>query len=639
MSWFNNKIQLSLFLVCLGPLSLFALDPKYPVSAIPTGLLKNADLVVRLDETTLEILNLSSTVERIHLVYTVLRESASEKAFLTIFYDQDSKITGIEGKIYDAEGRQTDRIRTSDIIDQSAVPSGTLYSDDRLKHIRPLSSTYPYTVEYVFERTSRKLMQYPIWYGVNEYNTSVENASLLIRAKNGFYPRTLTENFPRTGQWPVKKNDSSLFWEIRHFPALLAEPLAPDFRQMIPSVSIAPAQVLIPGQESQAVSWKTYGQWVNRLNQERGELPGEVKVKIHQLTSMSPDPLTKMKAVYQYFQENTRYISVQIGIGGYQPAKAEFVARHGYGDCKALVNYLKALLESAGIHSYYALVRAGKKAQPIRTAFPSLQFNHAILCVPVEKDTIWLECTSQTIPFGFLGSFTDNRDVLLVTPDGGVIAHTPSYPIEMNNLARKAVIDINAKGNAHISVCTRVSGLPYELLAYKLKLPEEEQKKAVREEIEIPTVNITRISYSENPATRPEATENLELDIPAYTTLTGHRIFIPLNPFNRLTPLSGIEEPRKFPFVPEMAFNSTDSILFRLPAGFTPVNLPDSLHITTIFGNYLAKSSLINGELLYVRQFSSKAGEFLPEQYAAYHAFNRQISKADKNKAVITNQE
>ena len=55
------------------------------------------------------------------------------------------------------------------------------------------------------------------------------------------------------------------------------------------------------------------------------------------------DPIEKAKIVYKYMQEKTRYISVQVGIGGFKPMLAKDVDRLGYGDCKALSNYTKAL--------------------------------------------------------------------------------------------------------------------------------------------------------------------------------------------------------------------------------------------------------------------------------------------------------
>jgi hypothetical protein len=39
--------------------------------------------------------------------------------------------------------------------------------------------------------------------------------------------------------------------------------------------------------------------------------------------------------------------------------------------------------------------------------------------------------------------------------------------------------------------------------------------------------------------------------------------------------------------------------------------------------------------MLYVRTFANEGGEFPPEKYEAYHAFIKQISKADKSKVVL----
>ena len=115
------------------------------------------------------------------------------------------------------------------------------------------------------------------------------------------------------------------------------------------------------------------------------------------------------------------------------------VDRVGYGDCKALVNYMMALLKVAGIPSYYTLVYSGdEKISMLRNFASAAQGDHVILCVPFGQDTTWLECTNQHIPFGFLGTFTDDRDVVVCTPEGGLVTHTPRYRDSLNVQRRTA---------------------------------------------------------------------------------------------------------------------------------------------------------------------------------------------------------
>ncbi|MEI7897764.1 MAG: DUF3857 domain-containing protein [bacterium] len=615
--------------------SVLAGDLTYAVSAISPELLKNADMVVRVDETVLEIGSLTKITEKVHLVFTVLRESAKEKATLRVFYDNDSKIISLGGRIYNAAGRLTRQMKSDDIADESAVPYGTIYSDDRVKYARLVAAEYPYTVEYEFERFSRQLVQYPKWRLVDDFNTSVEYARLLIRPGIGTTPRYLSLNFPGGGSWPEKLSDSTLSWELKNVPAIVAEPLNPGLMQISPVIYIAPSQVVLPGQDPLPATWNAYGKWISWLNRDRGVLPEDVAAKIRQLTSGIADPVSKLKLIYTYFQENTRYISVQIGIGGYQPATALSVAKNGYGDCKALANYLRSLLDCAGIRSYYTLVMAGKDALPVRTDFPGLQFNHAILCVPLEKDTVWLECTSQTIPFGFLGSFTDNRNVLLITPDGGVLARTPAYPASYNCLIRTAVIDLDSTGRARISSTTHVSGLRYELFDGRQHETPAEQKKHLQEEIKLPAVNVVRLSYREDAPGIPGITESLEITIPAYAAFSGNLVFIPLNIFNRVNPMPAPEETRNFPFDPGPGFTDTDSIVVKLPGTFTPDNLPEATTFSSGFGSYSITVTYKNNELLYVRRYACTDGDFLPKEYSAYQAFIKQVSKADRTKAVL----
>src|SRR3546814_15272406 len=84
---------------------------------------------------------------------------------------------------------------------------------------------------------------------------------------------------------------------------------------------------------------------------------------------------------------------------------AEEVDRLSYGDCKGLANYTQALLEVVGIPSVYTEVNAGDHQRSYLPDFASFgQGNHIILCVPLDGDTTWLECTSKETPFGYLRS-------------------------------------------------------------------------------------------------------------------------------------------------------------------------------------------------------------------------------------------
>ena len=70
---------------------------------------------------------------------------------------------------------------------------------------------------------------------------------------------------------------------------------------------------------------------------------------------------------------------------------------------------MKAALKAVGIKSYIALINAKYNSEPVDPSFPENGFDHVILCIPQPKDSIWLECTSNTTDFGVLGSFTENR--------------------------------------------------------------------------------------------------------------------------------------------------------------------------------------------------------------------------------------
>jgi len=229
-------------------------------------------------------------------------------------------------------------------------------------------------------------------------------------------------------------------------------------------------------------------------------------------------------------QGRTRYVSIQVGIGGWQPFDAATVHRLSYGDCKALANYMKTMLESVGVKSNYCLVNAGGTAPQMIQDFPSEQFNHAFLCVPLKKDTIWLECTSQRAPCGFLGDFTDDRDVLLIDKERSKVVHTKVYNIEENKNIQSAHLKIDESGQGTAEIHNSYIGLKYDDMLPAYLADDTDKKRFISERMKFPNFQVLSFKYRENKNIIPSLEEMLNISFQNYLTqmgTTGH--FLPLN--------------------------------------------------------------------------------------------------------------
>src|SRR5690606_4045865 len=202
--------------------------------------------------------------------------------------------------------------------------------------------------------------------------------------------------------------------------------------------------------------------WVDaELLSDVRELPEGTKAKIRNLVANETTNEGKARKIYQFVQDKVRYISIQIGIGGWKPMPASEVDKLSYGDCKALTIYTKSLLDAVDVPSYYTLVNAGENIMEVEDNFAILWFNHAILAIPDGEGFTWLECTSQDTPYGYIAEFTDDRDVLIMTPEGGKIVHTKVYGAEESTQENVATVKIDAQGSVKANFKGVSKGIKY----------------------------------------------------------------------------------------------------------------------------------------------------------------------------------
>jgi hypothetical protein len=334
------------------------------VQGIPEKLKEKAHAVIRTDENVLLVKNEGFLTRKKHTVITILDEEGLKYGHLYIDYNKLSKVTDLEGVLYDAAGNKLRKLKKEEINDIGNVSETNLFDDYRYKSVQFNYANFPFTVEYSYEVSDKRMAFYESWFpGDDTDDVSVQASSLQIEMPANMQLRYKEINGVASVEKSQNGANTVYKWKVSNLPIKAHEPYAPAWSERGSGVWTAPATFEMDGYKGDFSSWQKVGEFDNLLNKGRETLPPRVVNEIQTLVKGETTQEAKVKKVYEYLQQHTRYISIQLGIGGLQPFEASLVAEKGYGDCKALSFFTKAMLKTIGIESHYASIKAGRPPQ------------------------------------------------------------------------------------------------------------------------------------------------------------------------------------------------------------------------------------------------------------------------------------
>jgi len=615
--------------------SVYAGDLKYPVSDIPDSLKQGMYAVVRVDDSRFEIISSSKTIYTSHYVVTILNEKAKFMAVKVVGYSKLRKILSFKASAYDAFGNEVKKLKQSEIVDQSATSGGTLFDDNRIKYADISQTAYPYTVEFEYEVQENYMYSIPGYELYDDDEVSIQNSVYTVIYPTALTPRFKLTKVPAPSKQALSESKEQVSWTFANIRPNKFEPYRPSASKYIPNIMAGPSNFDYEGYHGDMSSWKEYGRWNLLLSKDRDILPEVARQKIKELTAGLTTNEQKAKVLYEYMQNKTRYVGIQLGIGGLQPFPASVVDEMGYGDCKALSNYMVAMLKEVGIKGYYTVIESGTNAREIVVDFPSHQFNHAIVAVPNGKDTLWLECTSQTSPFNYMGKFTGSRLALMITEEGGKLVKTTSYSADQNSQTRTANVVVDLLGNAKAKVKTTYRAEQYEDVLVGNQT--DEQKKWVQNNTQIPSFTVISFVIKEKKDRLPSATVDLDLAVNRYASVSGKRFFITPNLMNRISSVPEKLANRRTDVVRRSNYTDLDTIIFHFPESLYPEFLPAPVKISSKFGEYETVYKFDGGKLVYIRKMKVWKGTFPKESYNELVDFYKNVSKSDNTKLVFLN--
>jgi len=609
---------------------------KFPASSIPDSLKENADMVVRLEEKSYVINSVGKAISYERHVYTILNEKGEYYATYKTFYNNKSVfINSVNGYLYDASGKEQRHFKEKDMEDHPAYDV-SFVDDERFKISSLFFHTYPYTVEFDEEDEITELIHIGDWFPQANFRFSVENSTYSITAPKQYDLRYKMLNSSIKPLIEEQGEKIKFTWGIHNLLAYDETPIS-NILNSTPHLMIGLGNVEMGSYSGNMSTWNNYAQFYGSLQKGRDILPEDTKQKVHTLTDGITDPRNKVAVLYNYLQQNSHYVGIQLGIGGWQTYDAVYVATKKYGDCKALSNFMISLLKEAGIKGYAVVIKGGEEPIDFVTDFTHDPFNHVIGCVPLGKDTIWLECTDQFLPPGYLGDFTSNRYGLLIDDNGGKLVHTPAYVLSDNIQVRKISAVLDMDGNLNLDSKTYYKAFCQdEIESIIHHNSRDEQLKILKSRYSLPTYDVLSFNYKEDYSKRlPVINESIQISVKDYAQISGKRIFINPNILSRSRTKLMDDKDRRLDVELKEEFRHIDSIEISIPSGYEMESRSTDLILKSKYGSYKNKMVLTGDKIIYYREFEQYSGRFPANEYVEVVKFYNDIYDDDHSKIVL----
>lgn len=594
---------------------------------------QSTNAVVQEESNTVDITNEAAFSFAKHRAVLIKNANGAHHANFSIYMSNDMSLEKFQLTLSDASGHLLRTFKQKDLT-RTEFSEG-LAADGYMLYLDVTPPSYPIVavcdLKVNFKRNN---VSFPIFAPLDSYNTEVEKATYDITYPSDYPLRYKVVHSSVSPSKTSRDGKTSLHFQLDSIKAVWNSKYGLPLSEIAPKVYFAPTQFTYFNTTGSLLSWKDLGTWEQSLFSDRGVLPEEAKAKVRQLTAGCASDKEKVAALYKFLEESTRYVSIQLGIGGYQPMTASEVWRQGFGDCKALSNYMMALLAEAGVPSH--CVAISTREEKLLPDFPNFQqMNHMILEVPLSTDTLWLECTNPRLPLGYVHDDISGHEALEISAQGGKLVTLPEYPDSFNVNTTEARVALAADGSADITIDEDFRYHRYVGMKSIATLDDNDLRKVMFSIYHLPQAEIQSVAVDD--ASQPYGTPSLKYHLTAhslkYASVTGSRIFVPTNLLHKnFTPASDSHLASEL-YVAHGSRN-TETIVFTIPEGYTVESVPESTSTSLPFVDFSSSVSVDKSTITITNDYFIRRGIY-PDTAEKYYQFEKKMGEIFARKLVL----
>ncbi len=526
-------------------------------------------------------------------------------------------------------------------IQESDVPArmgDPVYSDRKVKRIS-LTGLAPGTI-LDYSVTTEELKPFLPGDFFNSWLVNPEMTILRSRyivdvpAGTDMRVREANLNFPR--QVKTVGNRKIYTWATANIPRVKGERFAAD--------SNGVRMTIMTGSP---ITWAKIAGWYAANAKERYGVTPAVAAKLSDVVKGASTREDSIRAIHRWIAQDIRYVSIALGLGGYQPRTPDEVVATGYGDCKDKATLFVAALDKMGVTAYPVLLnsRGG-----VRRELPTIeQLDHAIAAIKRGSSYQFVDLTAGLTPFGQLPYDEQGEFGLVVHPDGtSEVVTLPADSGSSNGTRMRIVGTLSEDGLFNGTYEEQDFGAGQYFLRAMLENPLDSSARA-----SIPKRMVGRF-FQDADADSLQAFNGKDLTAPVRISFQIHNakaidhlgnssIFtIPLGGMGHFSTFATElekEPKRRFPIDTEKILgvgSRTSEFVITLPAGWK-AKLPTGVTATSAFGAYRSEYKQEGRVLTISRSFTGAKAILPPEKMPDLIAWFRQIGKDDAKFILLEN--
>lgn len=451
-------------------------------------------------------------------------------------------------------------------------------------------------------------------------------------------------NFGKYGiqKQTISENDETVYsFKMKDLPAIRKESSAPGLTYLAPHILVLCKSA--KPKDAQYTYFKTVKEqydWYRGLVEQIGNDEKSVKEKAEELVSGLSSEEDKVKKIYQWVQDNIRYVAFENGIAGFKPEKAQEVLRKKYGDCKGMANLLTVMLRSLNLDARRCWIGTRHIAYDYST--PSLSVDNHMICAWMKKGKpVFLDATEKYIGYGEIAERIQGRQTLIENGNQFLLEKVPVATYLQNTATETR--KFSAEGNnlkGHVVQSWKGENKEW-LLSSLNDIKQDKQENALKQYLSEGKQNFEISNLKIDNITDYNADLRVEYDVVWKDVLTvfGKETYVETNNRRSLDRFKVDTSKRKLPYWFDFKNHLVFETEINLPADKDATTLPGKLEIKQSGYSFKGSYTKLPGKIIYRNEIIINEPEIKPENFLQWNKdidnlvnfYNEQIILTQKN--------